>query len=62
MLWIILRAILSGSIAFIFVWLFNRKSEAMRQLVDRLVRPYGIEEMCRDSWNWQWKNPNGYTE
>lgn len=39
MLWIILRAILSGSIAFIFVWLFNRKSEAMRQLVDRLVRP-----------------------
>lgn len=21
---------------------------------------YGIEEMCRDSWNWQQKNPNGY--
>ena len=21
---------------------------------------YGIEEMCRDSWNWQSKNPNGY--
>ncbi|MCR4815792.1 MAG: UDP-glucose 4-epimerase GalE [Bacteroidales bacterium] len=21
---------------------------------------YGIEEMCRDSWNWQRKNPNGY--
>lgn len=21
---------------------------------------YGIEEMCRDSWNWQKKNPNGY--
>lgn len=21
----------------------------------------GIEEMCKDSWNWQEKNPNGYT-
>ena len=21
---------------------------------------YGIEEMCRDSWNWQKKNPDGY--
>ena len=21
---------------------------------------YGIEKMCRDSWNWQRKNPNGY--
>ena len=21
---------------------------------------YGIDEMCRDSWNWQCKNPNGY--
>ena len=23
---------------------------------------YGVEEMCRDSWNWQSKNPNGYRE
>jgi len=23
---------------------------------------YGIEEMCRDSWNWQSKNPNGYEQ
>lgn len=23
---------------------------------------YGIEEMCRDQWNWQSKNPNGYSE
>ena len=23
---------------------------------------YGIDEMCRDSWNWQSKNPNGYNE
>lgn len=23
---------------------------------------YGIEEMCRDSWNWQSKNPNGYED
>ena len=21
---------------------------------------YGLDEMCRDSWNWQKKNPNGY--
>ena len=21
---------------------------------------YDIEEMCRDQWNWQSKNPNGY--
>jgi UDP-glucose 4-epimerase len=23
---------------------------------------FGIEEMCRDVWNWQSNNPNGYTE
>ena len=23
---------------------------------------YGIKEMCRDSWNWQQKNPNGYKD
>ena len=23
---------------------------------------YGIDEMCRDSWNWQHNNPNGYGE
>ena len=23
---------------------------------------FGIEEMCRDQWNWQNKNPNGYGE
>ena len=21
---------------------------------------FGINEMCRDSWNWQKNNPNGY--
>ena len=21
---------------------------------------YGIEDMCRDSWNWQKNNPKGY--
>jgi UDP-glucose 4-epimerase len=21
---------------------------------------YGIEDMCRDAWNWQSKNPNGF--
>ena len=24
------------------------------------VAQYGIEEMCRDTWNWQSKNPDGY--
>ncbi len=23
---------------------------------------YGLDEMCRDSWNWQKNNPNGYDE
>ena len=23
---------------------------------------YGIDEMCRDSWNWQKNNPNGYED
>lgn len=23
---------------------------------------YGIDEMCRDSWNWQKSNPNGYNQ
>lgn len=23
---------------------------------------FGIEEMCRDAWNWQEKNPNGFVE
>lgn len=23
---------------------------------------YGLEEMCRDTWNWQLKNPTGYAE
>ncbi len=26
------------------------------------VAKYGIEEMCRDSWNWQKNNPNGYED
>ena len=23
---------------------------------------YDIKDMCRDSWNWQSKNPNGYED
>ncbi|MDD7199593.1 GDP-mannose 4,6-dehydratase, partial [Parafannyhessea umbonata] len=23
---------------------------------------YTIDDMCRDSWNWQSKNPNGYED
>ena len=26
------------------------------------VAQYGIEDMCRDSWNWQKNNPNGYED
>ena len=26
------------------------------------VAEYNIEDMCRDAWNWQSKNPNGYNE
>jgi UDP-glucose 4-epimerase len=33
-------------------------SKAAREL--GWTAQYGIEEMCRDSWNWQQKNPDGY--
>ena len=33
-------------------------AKAWEQLGWRAER--GIEEMCRDSWNWQKKNPNGF--
>ena len=33
-------------------------SKACREL--DWVAQYGIDEMCRDSWNWQSKNPDGY--
>lgn len=23
---------------------------------------FGLEEMCRDLWNWQTKNPNGFLQ
>ena len=23
---------------------------------------YNIDDMCRDAWNWQKKNPNGYKD
>ena len=26
------------------------------------VAERGIEEMCEDSWRWQFNNPNGYVE
>ncbi|MBQ3393737.1 MAG: UDP-glucose 4-epimerase GalE [Oscillospiraceae bacterium] len=35
-------------------------SKAERELGWKAV--YGIDEMCRDSWNWQKNNPNGYKE
>ena len=33
-------------------------SKAKRELDWEAKR--GIEDMCRDSWNWQSNNPNGY--
>ena len=35
-------------------------SKAAREL--DWTAQYGIEEMCRDSWNWQSRNPNGYRD
>jgi hypothetical protein len=39
LLWIILRAVVSGIIAVAFVWLFNMKSESMEQLLKRIIIP-----------------------
>ncbi len=35
-------------------------SKALRELGWKAE--YGIDEMCRDAWNWQKNNPNGYKE
>ena len=35
-------------------------SKAAREL--DWTAQFGIEEMCRDSWNWQSRNPNGYRD
>ena len=37
---------------------YSDPSKAEREL--NWKAEYGIYEMCRDSWNWQSKNPNGY--
>lgn len=37
---------------------YSDPSKAFRELGWKAQ--YGIEEMCRDSWNWQKKNPDGY--
>ncbi|MCD7033144.1 UDP-glucose 4-epimerase GalE [Metabacillus sp. GX 13764] len=39
---------------------FADPSKAQRELEWQALR--GIEEMCRDSWNWQINNPEGYKE
>ena len=39
---------------------YSSPEKAKREL--GWVAEYGIEDMCRDSWNWQKKNPNGYKE
>jgi len=37
---------------------YSDPSKAERLLGWKAER--GIEEMCRDTWNWQMKNPNGF--
>lgn len=37
---------------------YSNPSKAMKELGWRAE--YGIEEMCRDSWNWQKNNPEGF--
>ncbi|MBO4307669.1 MAG: UDP-glucose 4-epimerase GalE [Bacteroidales bacterium] len=39
---------------------YSDPAKALRELGWKAQ--YGIEEMCRDSWNWQRKNPNGFEE
>ena len=39
---------------------YSSQSKAERELGWKAE--FGIEEMCRDSWNWQRKNPEGYGE
>lgn len=39
---------------------YSDSSKAERELGWKAQ--FGIEEMCRDSWNWQKKNPNGFEE
>lgn len=38
---------------------YSDPSKAERELGWKAA--YGIEDMCRDSWNWQKKNPEGYS-
>ena len=38
--------------------LYSSPEKAKREL--GWEAEYGIEEMCRDSWNWQKNNPRGY--
>ncbi len=39
-------------------WCDASKAEAH----DGLEGPYDIADMCRDSWNWQSHNPNGFAD
>ena len=40
--------------------MYSDPSKAERELGWKAQ--YGIEEMCRDAWNWQKNNPNGYSD
>ncbi len=46
----------AGDLAFVY----SDPSKAERELGWKAQ--YDIADMCRDSWNWQSKNPNGYNE
>lgn len=39
---------------------FSNPNKALKEL--GWETKYNLEEMCRDSWNWQQMNPNGYQE
>ena len=45
---------------------YNERKEKLNEIRDKAKRElgweakFGIEEMCRDSWNFQKNNPNGY--
>jgi hypothetical protein len=48
----IFLGIISREYALLYCWILTKKK--------RNRAKYGVEEMCRDLWNWASKNPCGY--
>ena len=55
----VIGAVIAG-IIFFNVGIAYRKQKAEAELGWKAE--FGIEEMCRDTWNWQKNNPKGYDE